>query len=319
MLHRIAWTTALLVFCSGLSCRRPSEPPPPTFDGAEGLIPLTLGPADQDKSIIAPIASTAAKATPSSPGTAATGGDIPIDDSSAEAVVMSFIALANAGQNQRLLEILIPQQAEIIRALTMALQPVEQPFMELDQAVRQAFPDTATAQPVGRFPGITQFMGISGQLQLDQNGVTAQDDSNAVATLEVVGGTNPTPLQVYARLIDGRWRIDLLQLGTLPTGFVDQLAAAAPNMGQSIRDLVARIQNNEFASVEIVGQELMRIMMQMASVTGGGTPPPSSPPGTTGTPAAAAPPPAQPQPPAAARQREDVDNVFSGPGMLRAR
>ncbi len=318
MLQRIAWITALLVFCSGLSCRRPSEPPPSTFEGTEGLIPLTLSPADQDKSIIAPIASTAAKATPSSPGAGATGGDIPIDDSTAEAVVQSFIALANAGQEQRLIEILVPEQSETIRNLLTAMQPVDQAFEEFRQAARQVFPQE-TVQAAGQTSGSSQLLGVSGQLQLGPNGVIAQDDSNAVATLEVIGATMSTPPQVNARLIDGRWRIDLQQLGTLPAGFADQLAAAAPNMAQSIRDLTTRIQNNEFTNMEMVNQELMQIMMRMAGAMQGGTPS-QPPPATTGTPAAVTPPPAQPaQPPPAApaRQREDVDNVISGPMLPR--
>ncbi|NLX14481.1 MAG: hypothetical protein GXY44_12620 [Phycisphaerales bacterium] len=287
-------------------------------------MPVTLDHTDRDSAILAPIASTVERAPLAGPGTGTTGSPmINIDDSTAEAVVQSFIILANAGEEQRLIEILVPEQAETMSGLLMAIQPLQQALEELGQTVQQQIPDAA-GQAKWRDQGLGRLLGISGQLQLDPYGVIAQaqDELSAMATLEVVGGTIPQSIQVFTHLLDDRWRIEMPQLNLLQPGLIDQWSMIAPSVAQNIRDLTIRIQQNEFTSMEMVEQELSRIMTQMGTSMIGEPPIQSLTvdDGFRDSESVSPTAPMQSVPPSLPQregQREDVDNVYSGPGMLR--
>lgn len=298
------YVLALAVGAAALpACKRDSTPPPiPVSEAGLAVVPVQPLEGVPDKAIIGPAASVEEAARPASGGGE---GGVAVDLSSAEAAANSYATVLNAGQLAQLPGLLVPEQQEVATRVITAFTPVVEATTELKRAISEKFPDAQGASSAN-VPGVPW----SGGLTIESVEVSPDDPDTATATM---AGPNGVSKLVTLKHVDGQWRV---QEAKLPSpDEVDQIVAMVEPLTQGMRDITARIDSGEIATIEQLGPEMMKLgqaAMQSAAAAGAQLEvSPSTP--ETPEPSGQGAAPAQPR----ERQRDAVDDVVSGPFLNR--
>ncbi|MEP0842616.1 MAG: hypothetical protein HRF43_07875, partial [Phycisphaerae bacterium] len=295
-------------------------------EGDLKLRPIRLA-RHADKSLIAPAAGsgeqpagtggTQAGAGPS----ASTSERIPIDDSTPESLASGTVAVLAAMRYDQLAEILVAEQrAEVEKALAV-LQPINDAELELNRVLAEKFP--------GHSFKVALPKGIPGLFNLPREATIAdfksEGDDEAEATMTSQGRDGASTSPVKFRRIEGKWRIEIAALKPMSQVELDMVARISPAMVEPYTRLIERINNGEITEAtaaeeacrQALGESVKKGLEQATSQS----PPPGAPTdqatppaeGSAPTPEARTPEPTRP------RERDEVDQSYSGPGMLRQR
>jgi len=311
----VALILASLLFVSG--CQEGDEPPP-QFNhamaaGGRTLLPTKVPDRSYDKSILGAAARPEDISAAGTPTTGPAGKvTIKIDDATPQGIVQTFLKIAMTQNLMLLPDILVPEQQDIVREMAEAMGPVLQAFEQLKTVWTKTFPDQPMqgAQP----PGGMLPMGESA---LEIENIDEISDTEAEATLKA--GNVPKPIKLKCKRIEDAWRIELPDMsGPEQRDQMRAQLAAVPNFAKAIQTLTDRISGGEFATAQEAGQALMQTMLQQAAQ--GAQPEKNAvqdkQPST-----------ADPNPPRGRRQpsrpkkreRDEVDDVISGPTLNRSR
>jgi len=299
------------------ACRRQTEPPP-RFMALKGVhgIPVRVFGRAGNPAILASVPpdaeGTAGQPVGEAKETTPTAPTIQIDDSTAEGIAKAVADISAAGAINRLPEVLVPAQQDLAREALQVYRPVLEAKEELRRALDAKFPGHAIQL------GTTSFAPTLAGLTVVSVEVDANKPDEATATYG-----QPSGGQVKMRLlrVEEHWRVEL------PGEFsAEELKMGTPimtGMAEGFRAVAARIENGEIANQAAAEQALSQVVMKAmgaAMAAGQGKPtvepaPEAKAPEPRNTPSPeAAPTPAKPK----VREREEVDEVYSGPGMLRA-
>ncbi|GMU23916.1 MAG: hypothetical protein AMXMBFR13_39930 [Phycisphaerae bacterium] len=313
------------------------EAPPPEFntvmtEGGRSLRPIRLTRRDRSR-LVAPAASGEQPPAerPTDAGTAA-GSPIEIRDDTPEAAANTFVNILKSGSIAQLPQIVVPEQQESVQQMVAMIQPLTTAQAELQQAMEEKFPAHAFR--------MSTPAGVPGSLPREVTivSVTPLTDDEAEAVLDIQAPGQPPPEALKLRRVDGKWRVEDADLAAPPPGEAEKVDGFVNAMAEAMRGVTDRINAGEFADgsaaeealgqavVTAIGQAMgpeaqqaMEAMFQQMREQGG-TPsvtPTETPVQDSTPPADAAAQPADNSPPQ--REREEVDEVYSGPGMLRAR
>lgn len=327
----------LIAFAASLSiaCNQKGDPPPQfnsiLTDGDTRLTPVRLVKRDK-AALVAPAAGSETPITPAGgPGAREAAADaVIIDDSTAEAAARSFVSILKSGNLARLAEIIVPEQREALEQLVQLVEPLQEAQAELQKAIDQKFPGHAF-----------RMAGTPGSLRNVQIvAVTEAGEDEATATLQVEGQQDE---ELKLRKVEGKWRVESTEVAIPPEDKLQQLSQMLTNVGDAIKDVAAKVNDGTITDIEAISQELAQATNMPAQLfavvpadgsdAGGdeGNESPATEDGTTPSDNTAAPdtvnqetpaPDAANQTPDATaqpREREAVDEVYSGPNMLRAR
>lgn len=295
-------------------CGRHEEPVPASrFAVSSGgqALPVSLGPESRDKGILA-----AAASNEPPPKTAA--APVPVDDSSAQAIVETYVAVMNAHQFAQLPDIVVAEQQDAARQMAAVVQPFIDAERNLKQKLDEHFPGHAI-----QLGSLKLAMGSLSALKYQVISVEVVSDTEATAKIRKEG-PNADEQQVKVHQADGVWRIEDPQIPPPDQreAILSTMGPMLANLTQVLQSVAAKLDAGELADEAAVNEALAQAQSGQArsTQTPGGPPteadqPPAPVPApeAAGEPAAATP----SKPPE--RQREAVDDVYSGPGMLRAR
>ncbi len=337
-----------------LACDQNAQPPPQfnmTMDsGGTKLMPIRL--VKRDRNALIAAASTTETPAPASGGTAAssTAAAVPIDDSSPEAIANTMVAMVKAGSFAQLADIVVPEQKETVQQVLGLVQPVLEAQAELKKALDEKFPGHAIKLPgTGSVPG-----GLSQELTITD--IKTIDDDNAEGTAHAPTAEGEKTDTIKFKRIDGKWRIVDPDLEKLPAaGELQKMADVMSKMAEAMKSITKKVTDGELADAKAAEAELGKAMLglMMGLMQGGAPPAPdtgdkAAPAPDSGDKEKAAPAPdtgekdkaapTTPAPPSRTRrtgrpgpvpgdakakpkerERDEVDQTFTGPNMLRNR
>lgn len=274
MLQRLMLLVLAGILCV-LGCREGKEPEP-QFNASMEASGKTLVPAHvpdysySDKSILAAAAreeEVPAKPKPETKPAEVTFGEpaaLEIDDSSPEAILETFQKLSEDQNLNLLVDIVVPEQQDLVREMAEAMEPMLDAMKELQEAFKKAFPDEqlqGMQTPGGMIPG------AQGKLEIAN--IEEISETEYEATLNAEG--MPQPVKFTCRKIEDAWRIELPGMpGPEQLEMARQQMTAIPKIADAVRELADRVVNDEFDSPEKVGHALMQTIMQAAAGAGAG-------------------------------------------------
>jgi hypothetical protein len=305
LMHRCSILCATLLVPLAWGCDRQTEPPPLYVgQGGDGLLPVSIPDMSADRGLLAAATGGDTQRAARDAGGAAAAPAIQVDDSTPEGIVDGYIHVIAAGSFQQLPELLVPEQQEKARQVLGILGPLMDASQELKRAVDERFPGHAIQ--LGQ--GMDELAGFAEAVHVIDIQVITDDQAEATLGIEATGEQEHLKLE----RIDGRWRVRDPRIDQTPDEGLDQMAAMMSGMADGMRQVAARVQSGEIADEEALGAAMMEmlagVMGRLMGMEGQMQPFPAEPPAGT----EAAPPPPQ-------QQREAVDEVYSGPGMLRGR
>jgi hypothetical protein len=236
--------------------------PSPQFNygvmaGGRMLLP-TVVPKQADTSIlgaaVSPEEAGAVKAVPAGE-TAANVIRIQVDDSTAEGVVTGYVAILDSGNLAQLPDILVPEQQETAREVVAAVGPVMQAFKALEAKWKEKFPDTPLQGMQAGVPGMSVMQSAK------MTGVEAQGDTEAEATIEVPGASEPVKLKV--RKVENVWRVQ--DPGVPPpeqAAKLKEFFGAFGEFAKGIQEVIQRLDNNELATAQDAQEALGQAMQK---------------------------------------------------------
>ncbi len=309
MLRLVIMAGVLAGMIGTLGCDHGQDPPPPvnvSFEaGGRMMVPLPVPSRAHDRGIVGAAATAEEAAAPTSP--AGTAGAVAIDHSSPETVIAAYIEIMRTGSIQQLPDVVVPEQQEARRQLSEAKEPLVQALQTLVQRCREHFPDADLPN--------TAMPGFGSGVDVTLLSVEPVSDDQAVASVQVPG--MPMASQIGIRRVGDGWRIVDPEVQTLEqAGLADKLISLVPRMIESVQSVTSRIDAGEITSAEDAGRVLETEMQQLEAQLQQGF-------GELSSLNPERPPDADTAPPLDERPREqpreEVDDVYSGPGQLRAR
>lgn len=311
----LRWMIPVLTASALLAgCNRDTSPPPKfaaAMDGPGGraLLPIEV-PAAKDETLLGPIAAADEVEQPQ----AAAETDVEIDNSTPDALAGALVQMAEANDWSRLPDLLVAEQAEVARNMGEALTAFAAAVGDVHQASAEQFETSAIAIALDEL-WLQSLADMADRLRVEEV-IEDAGETRIVLTAGPEGAAEPKRIELTARQVDDGWRLVLPEFEPPadPQVFAEQLQTKAANFA----DLAMRIEAKEVADAGAAADEAEKIVAgdYVASAAGeeaGET-------AETAQPASAEPgapakfPLGQPK-----REREAVDEAYSGPGMLRGR
>ncbi len=311
---RLAMVTGILGGLLGtMACDHGKEPPPQVSAGFEAggrmMVPLDVPSRQYDRGIVGAAATVEEAAAPRTPEAGV--GEGMLDDSSPNTVIAAYIEILRAGNFRELASVLVPEQQETARRIGQSVEPLMQARQSLEQQWRERFPESPLP--------VVGPAGIGGKVNAAILSVEPVDDNNAVGSIQIEG--MPTAMRVNVRRVDDGWRVvhpDLPPPEAME--IVGRMLDLIPRIADAIQAIAERIGSGEIGSANEASQALDSavqevfgpLMQELATNMQQGLGDPST-----------LSPEQQPQEDTEAyqpeRQREAVDDVYSGPEHLRRR
>jgi len=260
MIRLVAIILITLSLALWAGCQRDKEPPPRMVAGGAGVYPPVHSVLkDLDSEFVKSAADAGSVSIDGDDfgetGYVAEGGEggTEFDDSSAEALVDAYLAMLAAGRFDQWVDFMVPEQREIIGILA----ELSEVSRELWRVMKEKFPSSNLAY-LPMDPGRkTSFTVLS---------VESVDDRRALVKLKNKL-TNKT-VEINVVLIDEGWRID--DSSTTQMVSSGQGLTMMRSQIDSLRDVITRVENDEFANTQAVFTEMGRLMTKQASGGAGG-------------------------------------------------
>jgi hypothetical protein len=220
-----------------------------------------------------------------------------IDDSSAEAIGQSLVEMAASNDWTHLADLLVDDQADAVHDLIHDLGPFTAAVGEFNRAVEERFDAHAVVIEMREF-WLEQLAALANQLSFE---VQAADDDEA--TVVFVAGhpdaIQPRRVELIARRTEDGWRLMFPDFQPTP----DPSRLELDRKAEAFRDLTNRVRNDDVRDAAEAEAEVDKVIAGTYALGA------EAQDGRTDYDQPA------PQP----RQRDAVDDVYSGPGMLRGR
>lgn len=309
---------ALTAILGGMGCQRDANPPSryagTVSAGDEELLPVIV-PQRSGESILAAAAAAPEAAAPvAEQPTGGRENEQPqLDLSSAQAAGEAYAQLVSTNDLRRIPEVLVAEQADVMRPMMAKMAELVEGTRDFKAALDEKFPGHAI-----QLSGIAQFVAqagtMVGETKFESVEIINDEEAKVMVSQSQPNG-EALKVELTAHKTDDGWRLALPNF--TPLSNPEAFETSVGNKPEALKDLARRIQADEFADEAAVQGEVDKIMggsYEIKESMGGN--------GTQNTAEnavaqpAANPPPAQPT---RTRQRDEVDDVYSGPGMLRNR
>ena len=247
----LRWTIVLVVcsaLCAVYGCRRQEEEPSQfkrsmkTADNVS-FMPVRVPESHLDKKSIVRPAAGADEPLPTEERESAEAVEVSVDDTTAEAVARSYVALVAKGELRRVLEIVDPDQEEGYGEFVDVAEPLWLLMGELRTLLDDRFPGHAIQipSPIHAAP-----------IEVERVDVDADDEAKATAVLVSGGGADSVTLDL--RSVDDRWYVKdpVVEALTSQAGWSDKFESVI----QPLEDLLAQIENGEITSEDAVAEKV---------------------------------------------------------------
>ncbi|MBI4581135.1 MAG: hypothetical protein HY718_15635 [Planctomycetes bacterium] len=235
--------------------------------------------------------------------------EVRIDDSSAQGIADAVTHMASMNDWTRLPEVLLAEQAEAMRAMIDAVAPFAEAVGDFRKAANEKFAGHAIQIQVPD-AWLQHLIDMADELHATVE-EAGDEEAKVMLTAGPADSTDARKIELTARRIDNGWRLALPDFQAPPDPA--QVAKELEGKTAAFADLTRRMHEDDIADVDAAKSEVEKVLAGDYEV--------ARPAETTEKPADAATPEPQPTTPEPRRQRErdQVDEVYSGPGMLRNR